>query len=114
MVEARRRNQAKQDSGTSGSTVEATVGVIESPEDYPTHVKDVKDLVSRYTVVCKALLVARVALLTSAAKGSSCFFSGWGTYTVCVPYNSECNRGEAHYGFVVCLQELTPPLAEKV
>ena len=53
MVEARRRSQAKQDSQTSESTVEATVGVIKSSEDYPTHVKDVKDLVSRYTVLCE-------------------------------------------------------------
>ena len=89
MVEARRRSQAKQDSQTSESTVEATVGVIKSSEDYPTHVKDVKDLVSRYTVVCQVLPVARVALLTSTAKVSS-FFLSVGAHPQCACVQFVC------------------------
>lgn len=46
MIEARRRSQAEQSSKLSKPSVEATVGFIKSPEEYPSHVKDIKEMVS--------------------------------------------------------------------
>ena len=46
MIEARRRSQAAQSSKLSKASVEATVGFIKSPEEYPSHVKDIKEMVS--------------------------------------------------------------------
>lgn len=45
MIEARRHSQNKQEAEIVQPAVEASTGFIESPEDYPSHVKDVKEMV---------------------------------------------------------------------
>lgn len=45
MIEARRRSQNNQAAEMSQPAVEASAGFIEKPEDYPAHVKAVKETV---------------------------------------------------------------------